>query len=507
MNRIDCIFVLGMHRSGTSVLAGCLHILGVNLGESLMGPNKNNPIGYWENNDIVAVHDILFNKLGVGWDMVGSMPDGWLDSNAASSARKSIKKLLDYHYGKKGLWAIKDPRMCRLMPLWLPILDEMDQQPGFLLTLRHPIEVAKSLGKRDGFGIRKGLLLWLAHNRDAFAACRGRKYSITSYDQLLTDPLTLLDKIENDLQIEFPKPLRIAYPEILEFVRPELKSQHTAREKVGEEVEFAHFSKIYQHILLNNVKPSLSFEMPQEISGQDRLDILFPTLPLCSQNLKPCTENADGTEQGAEPFAGVLVDELLAHIGDCERLLRVHPAGKERAVQASASTGTELYAQIFLPTSIRPQFTEEQSKKFTLAPERWIELVCDIPDPIILSETGLRVDPMNTNGIIHFGALNLIDHATGMILLSAVKPEDFKKFRIDGHAFELPGNETFTMFSYGNDPRLIIAPIPKAQDCPLKIQIWIKVRTNQKIIHAAWKKLHQKLLSLETGPGNADHKR
>lgn len=32
------VAVLGMHRSGTSMVAGILHILGVNMGERLRGP-------------------------------------------------------------------------------------------------------------------------------------------------------------------------------------------------------------------------------------------------------------------------------------------------------------------------------------------------------------------------------------------------------------------------------------------------------------------------------------
>ena len=62
------LFVLGMHRSGTSALTGLLHRLGVVLGEHLLPASEDNPRGYWENADIVAVHERLMASLGWTWD-------------------------------------------------------------------------------------------------------------------------------------------------------------------------------------------------------------------------------------------------------------------------------------------------------------------------------------------------------------------------------------------------------------------------------------------------------
>src|SRR5689334_11506011 len=62
------IIVLGMHRSGTSALAGTLHHLGVELGEHLMSASPDNQRGYWEHRDIVAVNHQLMAELGAAWD-------------------------------------------------------------------------------------------------------------------------------------------------------------------------------------------------------------------------------------------------------------------------------------------------------------------------------------------------------------------------------------------------------------------------------------------------------
>jgi hypothetical protein len=102
----QALFVLGVHRSGTSALAGGLHLLGVNLGDNLQtgGPPSSITPGAFINQDIVLVHDILFRDLGCRWDMVGSLPDGWIDTEAADRAAGKLTRILERQLlGKRSL--------------------------------------------------------------------------------------------------------------------------------------------------------------------------------------------------------------------------------------------------------------------------------------------------------------------------------------------------------------------------------------------------------------------
>src|SRR5580700_8927125 len=81
------LVVLGMHRSGTSALTGMLHHLGVALGSRLMAATPDNPRGYWEHSDIVAVHERLMTALGWGWDDIRSLPAGFEREEPAQTAR------------------------------------------------------------------------------------------------------------------------------------------------------------------------------------------------------------------------------------------------------------------------------------------------------------------------------------------------------------------------------------------------------------------------------------
>jgi hypothetical protein len=51
------VVVLGMHRSGTALLANMLHYLGADMADHTDVTSSKNPNGFWERPDIVALHD------------------------------------------------------------------------------------------------------------------------------------------------------------------------------------------------------------------------------------------------------------------------------------------------------------------------------------------------------------------------------------------------------------------------------------------------------------------
>src|SRR5690606_40251946 len=61
---------------------------------SLMPPGPDNPLGFWEHQGIVSVHEALLVALARRWDDPRPMPDGWLDSPAARDAARSLADLV-----------------------------------------------------------------------------------------------------------------------------------------------------------------------------------------------------------------------------------------------------------------------------------------------------------------------------------------------------------------------------------------------------------------------------
>lgn len=218
-----------MHRSGTSALSGALRILGVTLSQSMQAPHPGvNEKGYWEHLELVQLHDRMLSTLRSSWDELLPLPDRWWKEDAVVPFRREMARIIERDFGVARVWGFKDPRLCRLLPLWLEILEEIGVEARFVLTHRHPGEVAGSLQRRDGFSAPKSGLLWLDYNLGAERWTRGRPRTFTSFDRLLRDPIGTLHQIEEALQIDFPRKLDEATADIREFLSPRLRHHNSS---------------------------------------------------------------------------------------------------------------------------------------------------------------------------------------------------------------------------------------------------------------------------------------
>ena len=192
------LIILGMHRSGTSALTGLFHDLGLDLGKNLMQAQADNPDGFWENQSIVDLHDEFLEFIGSAWDDLRLIPDEVWERPEVGDYRFRLVDLLRSEFDSSSrTWCIKDPRMCRLLPLWEPVFDAVGRRPEYLICSRHPYEVAASLKRRNSFSIEKSLYLWLQHNlvaeRDTRSVTASRAF--VSFEGLLVPPQPSLDTV------------------------------------------------------------------------------------------------------------------------------------------------------------------------------------------------------------------------------------------------------------------------------------------------------------------------
>ena len=215
---------LGMHRSGTSATTGVLQLLGVELGERLTAGHKGiNDLGYFEHGDVLDLHNAILGHLGSSWDSVLPLPEEWWLRPDLAGYRKGLDEILERDFGNSALWAVKDPRMCRMLPLWLKTLDERGDKIVCLLILRAPSEVADSLARRDAMSLEKANHLWLEHYLLAEQWTRGRRRAFVMYDDLLREPVPTLQGISEALDIAWPRPLQEAAADIDGFLRSDLR--------------------------------------------------------------------------------------------------------------------------------------------------------------------------------------------------------------------------------------------------------------------------------------------
>lgn len=224
------ILVLGMHRSGTSAVTRVLNLLGVDLGARVLPPVANdNDTGFWEHRDAFDTHERLLEGLGRSWHDVRDLPEGWLDSPAAIKAHAEIRALIDREFRQAPVWAVKDPRMCRLAPIWLRALADTGISPAAVVVVRHPLEVVGSLRARNGWGRAHSLLMWAQHLVEAERATRAVPRVLVTFDEVLSDWGKAAARIERELAIAWPRHPDEARADIEAFLDPDAR-RHASRD-------------------------------------------------------------------------------------------------------------------------------------------------------------------------------------------------------------------------------------------------------------------------------------
>jgi hypothetical protein len=158
-----------MHRSGTSFAANALRLLGVSLGDpdQLLPAGPDNPAGYWENRSIKEIDDEVLAELGGSWDQPPVLVDGWERDERLEPLRCRASDLLQSAFGdavggagdRVEIVAWKDPRLSLLLPFWRTVTPISTT----VLIVRDPLEVAASLGARNGMGSPQAAVLWLRY--------------------------------------------------------------------------------------------------------------------------------------------------------------------------------------------------------------------------------------------------------------------------------------------------------------------------------------------------------
>ena len=222
MSRAIC--VLGMMRTGTSVVAGILDLLGVRFGppEHLLEPNVANPAGFWEHKGIIALNDELLQRLGGTWYEPPSAPAGWHDRSDLGDLRDRAAALLETDLAPHDVWAWKDPRTCLTLPFWLALVPDLVP----VVCLRRPADAARSLAMM-GWAVvdsldephETALDLWMRYTADALEHTRGRGRLLVFHDWLLEDPGRQSERIASFTGLSERLTPAVRH-EIEEFVRP-----------------------------------------------------------------------------------------------------------------------------------------------------------------------------------------------------------------------------------------------------------------------------------------------
>ncbi|MFA5924755.1 MAG: rhamnan synthesis F family protein [Methylococcaceae bacterium] len=197
------IVVLGMHRSGTSAITRGLQVMGVELGDRLMPPfEDNNPKGFWEDIDLNELNIEMLNAIDSDWYHLAAI--GSIDVEILRKEGYFLRaaELLRQKVGSAPIFGFKDPRVAKLLPFWKEVFSHCQFDVSYVMAMRHPLSVVKSLAKRDGIEAGQSYLLWLVHVITSLTSSAGDKRVFVDYDRLMQSPDYELNRIAKHLNLK-----------------------------------------------------------------------------------------------------------------------------------------------------------------------------------------------------------------------------------------------------------------------------------------------------------------
>ena len=186
------VAILGMHRSGTSWLAGSLEEKGLPMGE-VSRADPHNRKGNRESPVLMEIHDGVLADSGGSWKrppLSVKWSDEWKSRLLAHVSAMNARHPTG--------WGFKDPRALLLLEEWKRVVPRLARVGIF----RHPEAVHRSLAARsDRFDRDRSLKLWTVYNERLVAEHRRSAFPMMRFDVRPDELLERLAAVAKTLEL------------------------------------------------------------------------------------------------------------------------------------------------------------------------------------------------------------------------------------------------------------------------------------------------------------------
>jgi hypothetical protein len=184
------VLVVGVGRSGTSLLTGVLGQVGFHIPRPEVDADETNPRGFSEPQWVVDFHRRLLRARRI--TVNDSRPSAWASTYGAANDRAAVAELHDWLAGELAQGAavaVKDPRTVWFLPLWVKVAGELGVPTSFVTMLRHPAEVLRSALKSYGTAQTPAsrTAAWINVALETERLTRGDRRAFVRHQDLLAD--------------------------------------------------------------------------------------------------------------------------------------------------------------------------------------------------------------------------------------------------------------------------------------------------------------------------------
>lgn len=226
------LIVLGMHRSGTSAVAGVLNLMGAYFSspELALPADPTNPKGYWERRDVIITNKTVMEKSGATWHNISQFDPFHISQDLQQEFKTHANPIIQ-SLNQHQQWLLKDPRLCLTLPLWQPLL----HQPIILLVYRCPLQIAQSLEKRNHFPLPVGLALWEKYMLQALQYSQNMPRILLNINDLIQNPQQSVKTLYQQLKDHGAQGLFLPSEAVLQdFIQPhylhQQRSEHLQKQ-------------------------------------------------------------------------------------------------------------------------------------------------------------------------------------------------------------------------------------------------------------------------------------
>jgi len=196
-NQQRVILVLGVPRSGTSVLTKGMETMGVSLGPEYGTQDSWKKQDLWEDPDFHTLNLTMVHFIKGHERDILSVTDKEVEILCKKGFLAQASELLLQKFPENMPLGIKDPRFSILLPFWKKVFLHARFHPSFVIALRNPLSFARAQTQHQ----EQSFSMWISYLLSCLEHSRDHERILVDYDELIKNSEHQMKRIAQALEL------------------------------------------------------------------------------------------------------------------------------------------------------------------------------------------------------------------------------------------------------------------------------------------------------------------